>query len=262
LKVLATKIALRHPGDRTLLSDLKATYAWLNKNTEDARKALGHAVDLPLFLNVVDPLTSEWSGNWEPASKLVLNLTEDCGDLKAAKPFLRDYEQLLLSAGCHKLNSLIPINLQRSTGVSADLAQQFSELRREGRLTDLFFEPNIPTADDETLDDKVLAAHKVFLAATLPYFRDKFDVEKRGLLEEFMELLSTATESWNILENAHDMDITTILNKLRETTLPDKYKLKSQRFKFEGTRFAAKAVLGKSHYLPHFPSGHDLYSFE
>ena len=250
--MLVTKIARRHPGDRTLLSDLKATYAWLNQNAEDARKALEHAVDIPLFLNVVDPLTSEWSGNWEPASKLVLNLTEDCGGLKAAKPFLRDYEQLLLSAGCHKLNSLIPTNLQPSTGVSVDLAQQFSEMRQEGRLTDLFFEPNIPTADDETLDSEVLAAHKVFLAATLPYFRDKFEVEERAPLEDCIELLSTATKSWNIAANDHHMDLTTILNKLRETTLPDKFKLKSQRFTFEGTRFAAKAVLGKAHYFPHF----------
>ena len=261
--MLATKIALRHPGDRTLLSDLKATYAWLNQNAEDARKALEHAVDIPLFLNVVDPLTSEWNGNWEPASKLVLNLTEDCGDLKAAKPFLRDYEQLLLSAGCHKLlNPLIPTNLQPSTGFSVDLAKQFSEMRQEGRLTDLFFEPIIQAADDESLDNQELAAHKVLLVATLPYFRDKFEVEERGPLEDCIELLSTATESWNIFANDHEIDLTTILKKLRETTPPDKFKLRTQKFKFEGTRFAAKAVLGKSHYFPHLHSSYDSYSFE
>ena len=86
-------MALRHSEDPTLLSDLKATYRWLNKNVEDAREALVYAIDIPLFLNVVDPLTSEWIGNWQPASELVLNLTEDYGTLKVVRPFLHDYEE-------------------------------------------------------------------------------------------------------------------------------------------------------------------------
>jgi len=247
--VLATQIALRHPGDRTLLFDLKATYAWLNENAEDAREALVCAVDIPLFLNIVDPLTSEWIGNWQPAAKLVLNFTEDCGTFKAVKTFLRGYEQLLLSAGCHRLNPLNQIR-QPSTdilGVSADLAKQFSEMRREGQLTDLFFEPTTQNPNDESLDSRDLAAHKVFLAATLPYFRDKFEVEKRGLLQDFIELLSTATE-WDMKPDDLEMDLTAYLKRFLEATLPDNFKFRSQNFKFDGTRFAATAVLGKTHY--------------
>ena len=235
-------MALRHSEDRTLLSDLKATYKWLNKNVEDAREALIHAFDIPLFLNVVDPLTSEWIGNWQPASKLLLNLTEDYGTWKAVRPFLLEYEELLLSAGCHKLNILNRTKRQPSAevlGVAVDLAKQFSEMRREGRLTDLFFEPIIQTADDKSSDSQELAAHKVFLAATLPYFRDKFEHEKRGLLED---LMSSATE-WNMPLNDRDVDFAALLREFLETTPPDKL-FKSQNFKFEGTRFAAKLVLG------------------
>ena len=242
-------MALRHSEDHTLLSDLKATYAWLNKNVKDAREALVCAVDIPLFLNVVDPLACEWIGNWQPASKLVLNLTEDYSTLKAVRPFLQEYEELLLAAGCHRLNPLNRTQRQPSPsaeilGVAVDLAKQFSEMRREGRLTDLFFEPT-QTADDESSDSQELAAHKVFLAATLPYFRDKFELEKRGLLED---LMSSATE-WNIPLNDHDMGFTTLLKKLLETTPPDKL-FRSQKFKFEGTRFAAKLVLGIVRHLP------------
>ena len=242
--MLATKLALRHSGDRTLLSDLKATYTWLNKNIEASREALLHAVDIPLFLNVVDPLTSEWIGSWQPASKLVLNLTEDCNSRKAVKPFLHEYEKLLLSAGCPRLNLSFRTKRQPSAeGVSVALAKQFNEMRREGRLTDLFFEPTIQTSDDEFSNSQELAAHKVFLAATLTYFRDKFEHEKRGLIED---LMSSATE-WNIPPNDHYMGLIALLKKFLErveTTPPDKL-FRSQTFKFVGTRFAAKLVLGK-----------------
>ena len=226
-----------------MLSDLKATYSWLNKNVEAAREALVCAVDTPLFLNVEDPLTSAWIDNWQPASKLVLNL-KDYGSLKTVKPFLRQYDQLLLSAGCHMLDTSIPLNDSTETfGDSADLAQRFNQMRREGRLTDLVFEPTIAYTEssDSDTSSQELAAHKVFLAATLPYFQDKFEVEKRGLLEDSMEVLSAVTE---LNKPDHDMDLSTLLKTLGETTLPDKFRLRSQTFKFEGTGFAAKAVLG------------------
>ena len=244
-------MALRHSEDRTLLSDLKATYRWLNKNVEDAREALVYAIDIPLFLNVVDPLTSEWIGNWQPASELVLNLTEDYGTLKVVRPFLHDYEELLLAAGCQRLHPLNRTKRQPDSsveilGVAVDLAKQFSEMRREGRLTDLFFEPTMQTADDhdESSDSQELAAHKVFLAATLPYFRDKFELEKRGLLED---LMFSATD-WNT-PNDHDVGFTALLKSFLETTPPDKL-FRSQKFKFEGTRFDAKLVLGIVRHLP------------
>ena len=207
--MLATKLALRHSEDRTLLSDLKATYTWLNKNVEDAREALLYAIDIPLFLNVKDPLTSEWIGNWQPASRLVFNLTEDSGTWKAVKPFLHEYENLLRSAGCRRLNLLNRTQGQPSakiSGVEVDLTKQLNEMRREGRLTDLYFEPVIQTADDESFDSRELAAHRVILAATLPYFRNKFELEIK-------------------------------------TTPPDELS-RSQKFKFVGTRLAAKLVLG------------------
>ena len=172
----------------------------------------------------------------------MLNLIEDSGTWKAVKPFLHEYEELLLSAGCHRINLLNRTERQPRADISVvavGLAKQFSEMRREGRLTDLFFEPIIQTADDKSSDSQELAAHKVFLAATLPYFRDKFEHEKRGLLED---LMSSATE-WDIPVDCHDMGFVALLKKFLETTTPDKL-FKSQNFKFEGTRFAAKLVLG------------------
>ena len=241
--MLATKVALRHSEDRTLLSDLKATYSWLNKNVEDAREALLYAIDIPLFLNVADPLTSEWVGNWEPASNLVLNLPEDIGTWKSVRPFLRGYEELLLSAGCNQLNSLKRTTKRQPSdeilGVGVDLANQFNEMRLEGRLTDLFFEPIIQTAADISSDIKELAAHKAFLAATLPYFRDKFDIEKRGLSDD---LISSAAD-WRIPASDHGVGFTDHLKTFLDRTLPGKL-IKSQKFKFEGTRFAAKILLG------------------
>jgi hypothetical protein len=68
-------LSLRHSEDRTLLSDL-ATYTWLNKNVEDAREALVYAIDIPLFLNVVDRI--HLLANGLGTSKLALN-TEDSG---------------------------------------------------------------------------------------------------------------------------------------------------------------------------------------
>jgi hypothetical protein len=125
-------------------------------------------------------------------------------------------------------------------GVGVDLTKQFNEMRRENRLTDLFFEPIIQTADDKSSDNQELAAHKVFLAATLPYFRDKFELEKRGL---FDDLMSSATE-WNIVQaNDQHADFAALLKQFLETTPQDKL-FRSQTFKFEGTRFAAKIVLG------------------
>ena len=220
-----------------MLSDLKATYAWLNKHVEDAREVLVCAVDTPLFLNVVNPLTDRW--NFQPASNLVLNLPQDNGRWKVANSFLLEYEPLLLSAGCHKLHPLNPS--KRSRTFSVDFLRGFSEMRRKGQLTDLFFEPTIQTDDDEFSESQDLAAHKVFLAATLPYFQDKFEVEKHPLSQDLLEIFSTSTE-WDRLTNDPNMD----LKKFLETNVPDKFQFSSQKFKFEGTHLEAKAVLGKT----------------
>jgi hypothetical protein len=229
------------------------------KNVEDAREALVYAVDILLFLNVVDPLTSEWIGNWQPASKLILNLTEDYGTWKAVRPFLHGYEELLLSAGCHKLDLLKRTKRQPSaeiSGVVVDfkLAKQFSKMRREGRLTDLFFEPIIRTADDESLDSRELAAHKVFLAATLPYFRINSSSKSVGFWK-LEDLMTSATE-WSIPLNDHDVGFTALLKEFLETTPPDKL-FRSQNFKFEGTRFAANILL---RYCWTFTNSH-VYSY-
>ncbi|KAF8912158.1 hypothetical protein CPB84DRAFT_758744 [Gymnopilus junonius] len=103
LKVLSTKIAVDHPGDWTLLSDLKATYKWLNDRYEEARQYLPKFENEKLFLNVADPENEPWAGNWVVAKDLVIQLEFDTGSKKYLRNFLKSYENLLLAAGCSSL---------------------------------------------------------------------------------------------------------------------------------------------------------------
>lgn len=62
LIILTTKIAQTHPGNPTLLSDIKATYKWLDRHAEAAREHLLLVADEKLFLNVDDANLEWWEG--------------------------------------------------------------------------------------------------------------------------------------------------------------------------------------------------------
>ena len=199
MKVLTTQIAQDYPGNLTLLSDIQATYKWLGEHLEEARQPLLCAGHLKLFLNVNDPTEDEWTGKWETAQNIVLNLHYDCQQFKTARDFLVKHDKLLLAAGCSTMKifnrdahepppALSESDNQRSREVQ-------NEMRKSGELTDMVFVPSSSasgvangeyeggSAIDEELDNNVLGdvavnplelrAHRLVLAAAIPYFRDR-----------------------------------------------------------------------------------------
>ena len=194
LKVLTTEIAQHYPGNLTLLSDIQATYKWLEEHSEQAREPLLRAGHLKLFLNVNDPTEDEWTGKWETAQNIVLNLHYDCKQLRTAREFLVKYDKLLLAAGSSTMKIFDreyrepPPTLSESD--NQRLREVQNEMRKSGELTDMVFVPSGAAdeyesgstidieSDDDVLGDVVvdpsdLRAHRFVLAVAIPYFRDR-----------------------------------------------------------------------------------------
>jgi len=181
----------------TLLNDLKATYKWLNDHASDVREYLLAHVDLPIFLNVDDPDEDVWGGNWMPASGLILHMRYDAGEQKAVKRFLSHYGPLLKAAGCESLvrmgRTQTASSKKEADGVASDyfLRKTFNDLRLAGELTDTVLRPD----GEETYDESSLRAHRSFLAATIPFFRDKYrfsGAEMGETAERFAPSVSSA----------------------------------------------------------------------
>ena len=241
---MTTRIAQDHPKNRVLLSDIQATYKWLDEHSEEARLWLLAAGDLKLFLNVNDPTTDEWAGKWETAENIMLNLHYDYGNLKTARDFLLKYDKLLLAAGCGAMkifdrdgrepapSSSSESDNQRLREVAGCGAMKISnrdgrepapsssesdnqrlrevlnEMRKSGELIDTVLVPTFSSSEDaigenyesnresgvdeteyecndgadsgvELDNDAVvvipseLRAHRVVLAAAIPYLRDR-----------------------------------------------------------------------------------------
>ncbi|KIM49917.1 hypothetical protein M413DRAFT_439046 [Hebeloma cylindrosporum] len=207
LKVLTTRIAQDHPKNGVLLSDIQATYKWLDEHSEEAGPFLLSAGNLNLFLNVNDPTTDEWTGQWEAAKSIMLNLHYDYGNLKTAKDFLLKYDKLLLAAGCSTMKIFNRDGREPAPGPSETdnqrLKEMLNEFRKSGELIDTVLVPT--SSDDEyesdaefgvdqdeqeqlqdgadgggepdTIDEVEypveLCAHRVVLAAAIPYFRER-----------------------------------------------------------------------------------------
>jgi hypothetical protein len=204
LKVLTTRIAQDHPGDRTLLSDIQATYKWLDDHSEEAEVPLSSARHLKLFLNVNDPIEDEWTGQWEAAQNIVLNLHYDYEHLKTAREFLLKYDKLLRAAGCSSMQIFSrdghePARTQLESDNQRSREVQ-NEMRKAGVLTDMVFVPTSHPSEvymgaggdygdgrddgsegieedpkfpeDVNVDSLELRAHRLVLAAAIPYFRD------------------------------------------------------------------------------------------
>lgn len=175
LKVLAIRIAPHHNNNFSIIDDLIATYSWLNDHINDAREDLLEAQNLPLYLNVNDPRTDIWDGNWSRGREMVLGLHYDTARLKRVGRFLHRYSELLALSGCISIKSfdrgsaVVPV--QDVTIAIQDMRTTYNDMRKAGELTDVAL---IPTAmdDAEAADnDPELRAHYSFLAATMPYVR-------------------------------------------------------------------------------------------
>ena len=209
---MTTRIAQDHPNNRGLLSDIEATYKWLDEHAEEARPSLFGAGHLKLFLNVSDPTRDEWNGQWETAQNIVLNLHYDYEHLRSARNFLLKYNKLLLAAGSSTMKIF---NRDRHEPVPSSsesdnqrLREVQNEMRKSGELTDMVFVPtsSAPQASmicqagcgsdgsgvdevgyecrdgadrgmeidtDVAVNPSELRAHRLVLAAAIPYFRDR-----------------------------------------------------------------------------------------
>ena len=162
LKVLA-EISQKHGYRSALVSDLKATYKWLNEHVEDISADITNENFNEIFLNVDNPDTNEWV--WHSASSLVKDL-QDVGELHDVKGFLRHYDDLLKAAGVRTIQKATakPIVVVDKTSF---YRQQFCDLRERGFDVSVTFKAK----DDE---HEILPAHKAWLLMNSEHFWELF----------------------------------------------------------------------------------------
>ncbi|KAJ7673472.1 hypothetical protein B0H17DRAFT_1083119 [Mycena rosella] len=164
LRVLALQVAKDYTSDIYLLSDLEATYRWLDDHQDEVEDVIIEFHDQPLFLNVPDPKTDPWL--WHSADEMFFNIL-DGGDLKSVKKFLLPFKDLLTVAGVEDIvNAPVPGLVRSSVDAQLTLLRTgFQTMRVEGKLTDVVF-----ISDDEAR----YGAHRAFLAPMSEYLNDLF----------------------------------------------------------------------------------------
>jgi hypothetical protein len=146
-----------------LLSDLKATYKWLNENVDEIASDIKNANSREFFLNVDNPESDQWV--WHSASTLVKDL-HDVGDLHDVKGFLRNYDSLLEAAGVRTIHKRTAKPVAATDRTSLHRSR-FHELRKLG------FEVNVTfKAVDE--EHQILPAHKTWLIMNSDHFLEIF----------------------------------------------------------------------------------------
>ncbi|CAK5278239.1 unnamed protein product [Mycena citricolor] len=171
LRVLALQVAQDLPSDIYVLSDLQATYEWLDDHQHLAEEIIVEMHDQPLFLNVDDPRTERWV--WHCADEMFFNIL-DGGDLKSVKKFLVPWRDLLSVAGVDDIvNAPVPATERSSVETQLQMLRDgFQSMRVQGLLTDVVFvsEPTSTDAEDGTR----FPAHRAFLAPMSEYLNDLF----------------------------------------------------------------------------------------
>ncbi|KAJ7119509.1 hypothetical protein C8R44DRAFT_176382 [Mycena epipterygia] len=164
LRVLALEVAKDYTSDIYLLSDLEATYRWLDDHQDEVEDFIIDHHDQPLFLNVDDPKTDPWL--FHTADEMFFNIL-DGGELKSVKKFLLPFKDLLSVSGVEDIvNAPVPGLVRSSVDAQLTLLRTgFQTMRVEGKLTDVVF-----IADDDTRH----GAHRAFLAPTSDYLNDLF----------------------------------------------------------------------------------------
>lgn len=162
--MLALEVARDHTFDRHVLTDLEATYKWLDEHQDEVGEEMISLHQERLFLNVDDPTRDVWM--WNSADDMFFNITEN-GEFKTVHKFLEPYKDLLYVSGVESIN-----DPPRPEPVLSSVETQFSKLREgfnamrlEEKLTDVVF---------VTEDDERFAAHRSFLSPMSEYLRDLF----------------------------------------------------------------------------------------
>lgn len=196
-----------------VLSDLKATYQYLNDHSETAREYLLLAGQDKMFLNVDDPANDSWGSQWCKADELILNLAYDHRSLKCVRKYLQPYEKLLLAAGSLDLDiesfksvHSLPKTKQAAESTHLKRWNSLNEMRKSGELTDVILVPS------DALDNSPeLRAHRCVLASVVPHLRDALIGWKLGKNGEYDFYGSTFGATTTLSESdpcksVHDAD--------------------------------------------------------
>ncbi|TFK35891.1 hypothetical protein BDQ12DRAFT_267709 [Crucibulum laeve] len=175
LRVLTLTVARKYTADRHILSDIKATYTWLNEHTEEAAEHLILYHNEAIFLNVHNPLPlghDHWA--WHSADQLYFEKYDIDDSAYHVRNFLLPYKKLLLVAGAQDVvKPKLPQPHQTSSEeIQLDtLRSQFDSMRKSGMLTDVVF---VPYAIEKPTKSDGLPAHRAFLSAFCEHFRNAF----------------------------------------------------------------------------------------
>ncbi|KAM6499278.1 hypothetical protein JOM56_004786 [Amanita muscaria] len=162
--IVLAEIARDHGRHTGLLSDLKATYRWLNDHAGVITKLMKPRRNDKLFLNVDDPEFDEWI--WDSASKLVIGL-QDVGEIREVKGYLRTHNELLNAAGVRRVQKGPAKPIPSREDTSLDLPGRFNRMRQTGFGTDVVF-----VAQDS--HNPILPAHTTWLVANHDHFEAVF----------------------------------------------------------------------------------------
>lgn len=142
-------------------------YNWLQNNKDKTGKPLTALSAKPIWLNVDEVESDTWTDAWCTASQLKFELGYDRPDVFDAKRFLHQYRGLLLAAGAseHSLPEVEPLEAE-ITPHSERVWSAFIKLLEDDQLVDIRFTPEGAA--------KPIFAHKLVLAAAIPYFIPEF----------------------------------------------------------------------------------------
>ncbi|KAI9047125.1 hypothetical protein LZ554_008579 [Drepanopeziza brunnea f. sp. 'monogermtubi'] len=163
--------------NRDFLQDLKATYGYLQDNSQETQALFGTKEDA-IWLNL-----ESWDfrrvsragiqDSWYPITELVLSSSCDSGPIKAVRQGLMDFEKLLRSLGCSSINYPTITRSDQHNQESYSATSSLNMLRKAGDLADIAF----------TSQGMTIKAHKVVLSAVSNVKRAQF-CRNLGLKQE------------------------------------------------------------------------------
>jgi hypothetical protein len=196
-----------------------------------------------MFLNVTDPEQQTWEGQWVAAKELVINLPYDTRSIKSVRDFLQSYENLLLAAGCGRLNiskqAQAPVDAGSENVTLQKMKEQFNQMRIRNELTDVVLVP---------MKARELAVEELEVGAI--YKSDGEQLLAGDAVEnpDDGEALRLEIEDVNIGKSqlrAHGVILAAAIPHL-QSTLHWPRVVKTGEIEFVGgTPFGAKCVLGK-----------------
>lgn len=161
-----------------MLHDVQRTYQYLNDNTPEnehlANEISSILKDEPLFLNI-DNSDDRW--NWVKGDSLAFDCDDHSGSIQNVRRLLLPFENILTRAGVLQVyHPQVGLRHDDMEGIHEfkkleEVWSGFNRLRQENALTDVAF--TIKTNSENSRPEPMFA-HRAFLAAFSPYFKDLF----------------------------------------------------------------------------------------